>query len=1585
MMMRRMSSYYRFGQQKEFEIQELTRENEALLDRCLIQTQIQLSENERNLEMALEQVQALEQANQRLQQQLEDHRHAESLVELQSQALSDTVRMKEKKLDDLQVRLNLKDSQFEALEQTIEQFQSEIADLKRREEVWSDQLSESQKRAENEFKLKDETITKQMAEIARLKEEYKRDATQMKTQHAKDLQDKEEMMQSLQENIAALKQDFAHEQEVVHKLSEQNAILEEQAAAMQQEIEKIQALEVSKYQNMQTKLTANLEKCQRELALRDQQLTEAGITINRLQNDTDDMRNTIDIVMAEEEDLRSQLRHVSNELRQVQEESKQLVSSLLQAENENKTLQDNLKEQAVQWESKYNSTKVEYQERCKDLDDIASKLRESNERIESITMEKSQLESMIRADVERDLRNEMQKSLAEKDNQIDDCRLELSECKRQVHSLESSRLIAAREIETLKQTNAEMTTRLVKLRDTIDEKESNLSSKRMELLECAGHLEDARDDLLRTQNELAECRKALESTQTQLAIMNERVAQIVEDSTREKEEVASSLIILQNECADLQVQNADLERLLRSLRRSASESQARYASVQKELLHERENYRELRLSTDKTRLLLDGQIEDLNKRLNDLKEHLRVSSEDLVAAKNTITSLSQELQSVRDQCSQQEGHLQHREELFAREREELEARIETEKQKGTSLAEKLKSAEIESSRLRKEISNQQCQFDLQLRKYETDARLRAQKQSDWLKLKENEMKRLESSAQGLLEAQGEIARLKDHLQHAQAERDGFLQRIDSMQNENSIELRRLSEAHHAQLQQLLVAKGNVETALKNAESQVEVMHSRLQDVLFELQRSRRDVDSLGKEKTDLYSSLHAAQDEVQELKNELLLVKEERLENSSDSSFGEFSELSRRELKNVCAELQRDLASLERRLSESSEDSARRGKHIDRLVEDLKTLSGEIDKLVEANDLLEKCLQGTQTDRTAAVAACKAAEAKIADYQNDIVRLQEYLKEEQGKSADLAQSFDSMKSKLVEEVEKHHSEKLNYENRICDLESRLCTEATEKEALTVQLNDLRNRSILLEGEKEKLIVNLQNLEQLLQERKDEAKECSNEKDSLISELRNELSSYCEGRQTLIDENESLRTTISSLEVDIQTKNVDLRNKEDLITSLNGSLQKHRQMLQSSEVDQKDSLAKLSSATQAIATQKDTIEVLQHRAVEAERLVSNLTDQIQRLQASLRKVESSSETDSSIRVQTVKEVEEKCMALDHERKGLRETVSKLRDELRQSRQEITEYVRTNKNLVSRIEKLKSAYDSTKTELQKLRSEREQSLSYTKLLGSDMESKQMEIDHLNTKIQVLNATIARLKAGNLLSAVSPSHQEQHQSAESDSTIQQEIVSLKAELHKKTTKLESMSAVYQSQQQILQVTQSLEDKLIRHIEEVTEVAKMAFEEISQQMELHTNTTSSDHFVQALDLANSESLPNEKLKVNSKVNPVKDCLVRATASLQEKVELLNEWKEMRSHRLVPALGTPRAPSKAEVRTPDILDAWLKMKRVLQNEVISPSKVRNPPTVCLDPMYLENVVLSLEGQIDSLLSDLKTANDALRAKDQLF
>jgi hypothetical protein len=218
-------------------------------------------------------------------------------------------------------------------------------------------------------------------------------------------------------------------------------------------------------------------------------------------------------------------------------------------------------------------------------------------------------------------------------------------------------------------------------------------------------------------------------------------------------------------------------------------------------------------------------------------------------------------------------------------------------------------------------------------------------------------------------------------------------------------------------------------------------------------------------------------------------------------------------------------------------------------------------------------------------------------------------------------------------------------------------------------------------------------------------------------------------------------------------------------------------------------------------------------------------------------------------------------------------------------------------------------------------------------------------------------------------------------------EEFSKLKSELQYKSSKLQSLADVYRSQRQVLALSQSSEGKLFGFVEELLQRTAVAWKKVATQskhLQELGNYIALNGNVAALDLAGLETHERTVTDFRSSLEELSSLVPVVVSELEDKRAQVQVWKEKRTFRMLSKPVTPDAKNQRMIPdSPAILEAMEKMKKILNNEVLSPNKKGVADGV--DGEYLQHAVQTMERQIDCLLVDLKCANEALQAKDQLF
>jgi len=164
-------------------------------------------------------------------------------------------------------------------------------------------------------------------------------------------------------------------------------------------------------------------------------------------------------------------------------------------------------------------------------------------------------------------------------------------------------------------------------------------------------------------------------------------------------------------------------------------------------------------------------------------------------------------------------------------------------------------------------------------------------------------------------------------------------------------------------------------------------------------------------------------------------------------------------------------------------------------------------------------------------------------------------------------------------------------------------------------------------------------------------------------------------------------------------------------------------------------------------------------------------------------------------------------------------------------------------------------------------------------------------------------------------------------------------------------------------------------------------AFNKISShQADVNGNSSRAELplHLRALSLAGLE-WPESRLHADSSsIECLSSVVPGVLADLEAKRIHLKELKKKRSAQSLPKIETPDSKTKKFTPdTPSIMDAVQSIKRVFNEEVLSPRKSQKADAGLLE--YFHKVIHTFETQIDGLLADLKSTNEAMEAKNQLF
>lgn len=1192
-------------------------------------------------------------------------------------------------------------------------------------------------------------------------------------------------------------------------------------------------------------------------------------------------------------------------------------------------------------------------------------------------------ESFIRRQEEERFEVKLGKEKTDYEASLIEARSEIAEIKQKCQSLESAKLFSQQEIDSLRRVNENLTERTTELRKNLDEADEQLSEQRMEILERDSELQDIREAMIRTQEELRSCKSSLDAAHLQYSDLSANFSQTNEAFANAKEEMNSRIVDLTEECFSLRSQKATMENKIRSIRRSASESEARCSRLRQELQHEREELLTQKRMTDQRIAKSREDLTIAEKKNSDLMEEVSVFKKDLSVLTAENNALQNEIKSLQRQCTQAEKMLRNSEAAHSNECRDLESNLETERAKFKSSCEALRLSNLEINSLQKELNYQKSLILEQQKKYEVDTEIMSQKQAELLSEKDSELERLRASAMEAGMLQRNLQQQEERLTSALSD----LKQLESVTEKLRCELTQksaLAESRDAEVQKLRAELAETQAKLESEVVQLEALRYEVSERSKNLSALKIEREQLVAEKVKLANSLRKAEDDLSELNQELQLIRLDKTDLSTDSSNGDFSGLSKEELKKMCEGFQDDLRVLERRASDAIDDSARRQNQVERLVEDIGSLSTEIEKLVEANNKLNEYLFQVKSEKSDAIALKKTYEQKVESLEVEAEAIRDELESQRRMNLSLSESLENLRKQSQADRQKWIISDKQQGEQLLKLKQIISDSEQSNQSAEQEVERLSIEIMALEEEKELASVRTKEVERLLASKEVEYDEFKKGHDSMVRVLNEETSRQENRVVSLQNECEVLRRRVAELDMVEQSQRSQIQKLKEAEMTKDTSLAQFYEELEEKKRDYKAATSSLSEVQRISYDREKKIEQLEKQLAESEITISTLSGQLEKFQGTLKKIEVSAETSGNFRSQQMQEVETKCSLLEEERVSLTNEISILRDDLRKTRNDLHESQRLNQTLKNRHDNMKALMDSSKAELRQARESKEIAAVTAKKSETELESKQMELDHFRTQVQVMTATISRMKADYAM--LQESAVQNELKAAASVQAQAEISNLKAELRKQKAKLNSLSAYQLPQPPI--VPDLFEDQLLHFIEEVIREADSAFQDILRHSNIVCCSSSKRDFkseeLTALDLATPNSQQAKLEDVRDSMDSLSSIIPKAISYLNEKLELLQEWKRHRESR-----AEAKTPSRKFVRnmqdSSPILETLEKMKTVLTEDILSPCKRQTSDSNRPDPEMLQNVIISLEGQIDSLLSDLKAANEALRAKEQLF
>ena len=1159
--------------------------------------------------------------------------------------------------------------------------------------------------------------------------------------------------------------------------------------------------------------------------------------------------------------------------------------------------------------------------------------------------------------------------------------LEVSELKKSLAEYEAKLHRVTREKSEMVDTEC-----LQQLQTTLEETRQELAEKSTSNESLQTSLHKAEKEIVKQREELDQCRRSISNLQSKCDNLESAAASNKHNDSKYRESLAQELIEAQNELSEANLRNTDLDRVLRSMRRNLSDAERRASTAREQLESERRTSESLKTKVYKvekdaqvTMDALSNDIRSLREANYQLQEDLRQCELRLSSALKDGERLQHELQ-----ITIESYHTK-----FTRMESERTTMLENsvaQKKEISDLQERLSSARAdaeETQRTVRSLHKKQAE-EIQRMKQENDSKNEQMKES--LSEKDREIRSLSKVREELRILRSEFSLTQHSLQRSREECDFLSKLLDEVREDSTAKIQDANESNKLEMKKVSESKAQIEEQLISARSKLVSSEKQVQELQDSAESSKEEADRLRNENKRLQGEISSLARQLSEKSKELEEVTSNVANDGSDGECDDrFAGFSLQDLRKKCIELSQELEKTCARLSESEAEVADEKIYSKEVSEQCSHLSEEIGMLSGSMERLQTQLTSSNIAR--------------ADALNDLETTKETVKQ----LTDLLRAKEKNLSDSQSEITRLESEATELRERL----NQLCA-SSKKESSTLT-SELKISRAQLQDAEEKFRLREDELRTLKAERFTQERVVE-ESQRALEETRSELSvvqtQYEKSREiadSLSKECSELKLKLEILTEEIATADTELKNQLSgsaaKLQHLNEELATKTQQLERYSEELSDSSAKLltmaaerdearsslSQAMQQAKSYKETIKELEREVDKLEEAKQQLTAAIQVANEKLLKLEEESQSSLEISSKQLQKANEKCSEILVERDQALSSLAEVTNELTVARRRVSESETLLQSQQAKVDSLSVSLELANTEAHKLREELEHASVSRQDLTKSLENKQRETDQLKAKVQVLNATVTRIKTEQALLQDSLSQIETKGSAGYDSR-DDEILRLRSKLESQEQKLSSLTEVYKSQQQVLSLSQSLEDQLMLFCEGVlNDTGDSLYDMTSYLSEFQRHCkvifARKDMLDQVgLDLDAASKMESVLLEVTNAIPMTK-------AMLEERQGQLTAWKKRRSLRVAPtpSCSTPNAKPRGNVASPGVLDALDQMKRVLNDEILTPHKKKSPFQQSFDTEYLQKVVAALESQIDSLLADLQSANEALKAKDQLF
>ena len=1297
----------------------------------------------------------------------------------------------------------------------------------------------------------------------------------------------------------------------------------------------------------------NNERLQNQLA--DALHSQANNSVGASAEDVQQLIHQIEVLEDERDQAKLEKEEIMRALVEKTEDSvfqtKEMSNALRDAHVQSKEVEDSLIQRSVELQAELLEKEQQLQASHEELEALRENLRSREETLSGIQAHEASI-----AGIDASFAAE---------SQLLDMRTEMKVLERKHRSLEATCGLLKRQNSDLINVKEELHKSIQDLKDQVEQKDILLMKESAEVESLQAKLEEAEEKTIQGQEHLHRMSVLCDMANRKNDEMKKSQREFVERAKHEEEKFMRELIATQDELSKIDQVKTDSEKILRTMRRSLAESESRATATREKLTTERALTRTYIKKSEEERQKLSARIEELELEVGRVE---KVSST-VTAEKNALhaeaTTLASRIDELKNESHAKQTELQTELSKLSTERERLTIQIKQERDKYLETEEKLRDRQVAVETISKELQGLKSHYEKELNLFQFNSELRQKQYESDFEEKERIEEALLQKETELNATQKDLYKTQQELIKARAEIDDLQERLlEAAQKATSdaVEMR----GKHANELSLLAAKNqSLSLELLSSTASAEETSRTLEDKERELEAVISNFQALADENRALTDKLHANEANLSLLEETVNQLREEYVDASHDETASFFG-LPRAELRALAQELRDDLTRVEDDLKQCRSELEARKKRIDNLYEERENTSSELCQILEMNKKLESSLRKKEHEKAEATEEISSLKTTLESLSAQKDRI------EQDLSTQISMS-DALSSRLETALHDSESTSKQYESTVQELTKEIETlrnrlkevqsENTEfeKEAFSKK-EEIIAQSKLIEEQSKMMKVQESNHEAIQSQLNSKIKQL----DETLSRKELSCSKIEEELNKVHEEFIESRKVIAESKINIQTMNQKLQqaqSREKYLVDQKNELEKS---LNHHEKHREEAVDKLSEATALVVQQKKTILEQEKSLKESNSTRATLLSQVTNLQHSLEKLEEKSDRAGEASLAHSQAIQQQISDLQREVDIRNEECSKLTDEALTQKRLLQDSERRNNALKKRCDQLKTALATSKESENSLVEEKEVVTAQLKDLQYVVESKQRDIDHLTSKTHVLMAQNARIKSNRLL-------EEEEATTESETSleVESELRALKSQLETQNLKIQALLQSHREQHRELSHSQSQTTQLLRYTEDfiafVTDTLCELQNTLHDQQDGGRSLWKSMHY---LDLAAKEGNAPE----------IDEFLSEFSNRLVQAGDDLDTWKQKRSR----GDSTPVKESSTNL---DILNASLDtMKQMLDEEFLSPHKQRNSNNASsFDAEYLQEVIHSLDSQIDGLLADLRTANESLKAKDKLF